>query len=52
MLLERCANRFADNGIGSVSLTVTEANVPAVKLYEELGFKTLHRFDAMIWNSR
>ena len=52
MLLERCANTFADHGIASMSLTVTEANTPAVKLYEDLGFKTLHRFEAMIWNSR
>ncbi len=52
LLLNCCARHFADSDIRSMSLTVTEANAPAVKLYEDLGFKTLHRFDAMIWNSR
>jgi len=33
-----------------LSLTVTESNVEARKLYEELGFKTMHRFDAMVWD--
>jgi ribosomal protein S18 acetylase RimI-like enzyme len=34
----------------SVSLTVTAAN-PAVRLYERVGFATMKRFDAAVWNS-
>ena len=51
-LLERCANTFRNTGVQAIALTVTDANLPAVKLYNELGFKTLHHFDAMIWNAR
>lgn len=33
----------------TLSLTVTEANTSAVQLYERMGFKTLHVFDAFVW---
>jgi ribosomal protein S18 acetylase RimI-like enzyme len=35
-------------GTTAITLTVTEANRPAVALYENAGFHTLHRFNAMI----
>ena len=34
----------------AVSLTVTAAN-PAVRLYERVGFTTVKKFDAAVWNS-
>jgi len=33
-----------------LSLTVTEENLVARRLYDELGFHTLHRFEAMVWD--
>jgi ribosomal protein S18 acetylase RimI-like enzyme len=41
---------LAQQGIRHLSLTVTEANTPALKLYEANGFTTLHRFEAMVWD--
>jgi ribosomal protein S18 acetylase RimI-like enzyme len=35
-------------GYEAITLTVTEANEAAVRLYEELAFVTRHRFDAMV----
>jgi ribosomal protein S18 acetylase RimI-like enzyme len=35
-------------GFKAITLTVTEANEPAVKLYERFGFIQRHRFDAMV----
>lgn len=32
-----------------MSLTVTEANAGAVRLYQRLGFQTMHTFDAFVW---
>jgi len=49
-LMQQAANEFARRGGAALSLTVTESNVEARKLYEELGFKTMHRFDAMVWD--
>ena len=50
-LLQQCAQEFLRRGITKLSLTVTEANTPALELYKQMGFKTLHRFDAMVWDS-
>ena len=33
-----------------ISLTVTEQNAGAVRLYEHLGFETVHVFDAFVWH--
>ncbi len=36
-------------GFGALTLTVTEANAPAVELYRRLGFTVTHVFDAFVW---
>lgn len=48
MMLEHCAREGAKRGVRQLSLTVTEANLPARQLYERAGFRTLHRFEAMV----
>jgi ribosomal protein S18 acetylase RimI-like enzyme len=48
LLLRHCAGHLAGSGFAAITLTVTEANHQAVKLYQELGFFTRHRFDAMV----
>jgi len=35
-------------GFKAITLTVTEANHQAVNLYQDLGFHTRHRFEAMV----
>lgn len=47
-LLKHCMGHLAQSGFTSITLTVTEANRPAVNLYESLGFSTRHRFEAMV----
>jgi len=49
-LLEHCARQFLAHHVRKLSLTVTEANAPARELYERNAFKTLHRFEAMVWD--
>jgi ribosomal protein S18 acetylase RimI-like enzyme len=39
-------------GFQAITLTVTEANQPAVRLYEHFGFCRRHRFDAVVFESR
>ena len=34
----------------SASLTVTAANADAVALYERVGFETIRRFSAYVWD--
>ena len=48
MLMERCLEHMAPAGMSAITLTVTEANQQAVRLYESLGFTVRHRFDAMV----
>jgi ribosomal protein S18 acetylase RimI-like enzyme len=48
MMLEHCAREAVKRGVRQLSLTVTEANLPARHLYERNGFSTLHRFEAMV----
>ena len=50
LLLERCASELQHRGGHALSLTVTAANTAAKRLYDDLGFETMHRFDAMIWD--
>jgi ribosomal protein S18 acetylase RimI-like enzyme len=47
-LLKHCLSHLAASGFAAITLTVTEANTQAVQLYENLGFFTRHRFDAMV----
>jgi ribosomal protein S18 acetylase RimI-like enzyme len=47
-LLDHCIHNLARIGFAAITLTVTEANKQAVKLYENHGFFTRHRFDAMV----
>jgi ribosomal protein S18 acetylase RimI-like enzyme len=51
LLLERCAEGLRGAGFEAVSLTVTEGNDQAVRLYERFGFTLRHRFDAMVLNT-
>ncbi len=48
MLLEHCIRHLSQTGFSAITLTVTEANHQAVRLYNEFGFSTRHRFDAMV----
>jgi ribosomal protein S18 acetylase RimI-like enzyme len=48
LLLQHCMDHLARSGFAAITLTVTEANDQAVKLYQRLGFFTRHRFDAMV----
>lgn len=46
---------FADllrEGYHEISLTVTDFNAGAVRLYERLGFQTFRRFGAYVWTAR
>jgi ribosomal protein S18 acetylase RimI-like enzyme len=49
-LLESAFNDLARAGYQQVSLTVTDANSGAVRLYERLGFKTFCTFGAFVFN--
>ena len=50
LLLGHCLAQLAGHGIATASLTVTESNLGARRLYERHGFQTLHRFEAWVWN--
>jgi ribosomal protein S18 acetylase RimI-like enzyme len=47
-LLEHCIDHLTRSGFAAITLTVTEANHKAVKLYQDSGFFIRHRFDAMV----
>ncbi|SRR5579883_2116442 len=48
-LLRRSLVSMAAHGCRSVSLTVTSANEPALRLYEGAGFRTRRDFAAYVW---
>jgi ribosomal protein S18 acetylase RimI-like enzyme len=48
-LLRHSAGMLREHGMNSVSLTVTAANQSAVQLYERMGFQTMRRFRALVW---
>jgi GNAT superfamily N-acetyltransferase len=49
LLLETAAERLAQRGFKTLSLTVTEGNTRAQALYRRVGFVERHIFDAMVW---
>jgi len=49
-LMELCADSLAAQDCDAITLTVTERNTAAVSLYERLGYRVRHRFDAMLWD--
>jgi ribosomal protein S18 acetylase RimI-like enzyme len=51
-LLKRSAESLSHAGFEAITLTVTERNVQAVKLYEQFGFTLMHRFDAMALDTK
>lgn len=48
-LLAATARSLHQRKFSALSLTVTEANSPAVELYARLGFETKRVFDAFVW---
>ncbi len=51
-LLQHCAASLRAGECHAVTLTVTEQNASAVRLYRRLGYRVQHRFDAMLWEKR
>jgi len=49
MLLSLAASHFMRQGVSEISLTVTEANVDAIDLYQSEGYEHRHTFDAAVW---
>ena len=52
ILLTLAAHRFLRQGAAEISLTVTEANRPAIELYESEGYAVAHTFDATVWQRK
>jgi ribosomal protein S18 acetylase RimI-like enzyme len=48
-LLRQSLIALRDMGCRAVTLTVTAANQDAVRLYERVGFRTIKRFSAFVW---
>lgn len=51
-MMEISFEALAQRGYREVSLTVTEANTGAVRLYERSGFETFRKFGAFVWNRK
>ena len=49
MLLRHAATQLAARGVRAMTLTVTESNTPALKLYRSLGFRERLSFCANVW---
>jgi ribosomal protein S18 acetylase RimI-like enzyme len=50
VMLEAALQNLPPRGYREVSLTVTDSNAGAVRLYERLGFETLRTFGGFAWN--
>jgi ribosomal protein S18 acetylase RimI-like enzyme len=50
VLIRECARNLTKRGFSMLTLTVTASNRNAVSLYERLGFRGTHQFDAMVWD--
>lgn len=48
-LMDAAMRRFAEQGCDTVTLTVTEGNTPAVRLYQRMGFVERARVAAYVW---
>src|SRR5215469_9809910 len=48
-LMEQSIHALHKRGFNALSLTVTASNGPAVRLYEQLGFRTIKTFAAGVW---
>lgn len=48
-LLAVAAHHFQRLGASEISLTVTEANTEAIRLYRSEGYQCAHSFDAAVW---
>jgi ribosomal protein S18 acetylase RimI-like enzyme len=49
LLLAQAAFSFMRLGATEISLTVTEANSGAIDLYKDEGYRSVHSFDAAVW---
>jgi ribosomal protein S18 acetylase RimI-like enzyme len=49
-LLRRSLSALRQAGFIAATLTVTAANREAVTLYERMGFKTIRKFQALVWD--
>jgi ribosomal protein S18 acetylase RimI-like enzyme len=50
-MMQQSFQALAQRGFREISLTVTDSNAGAVRLYERLGFRTLGTFGAFIWDA-
>ena len=48
-LIRRAMVRLLHQGCRRVSLTVTSSNDDAIRLYTRMGFRTIHQFQAYVW---
>ena len=48
-LLWHSIQAFLEGGCEAASLTVTAENAGAVRLYQRIGFRTIRRFYAYVW---
>jgi GNAT superfamily N-acetyltransferase len=50
-LMDASIRALQQRGFRALTLTVTSANTPAVRLYEDLGFSTIKKFSAAVWQA-